>query len=167
MATTAHAAFTRLQSEIRACTLCAEHLPLGPRPVLQAHPAAKILIVGQAPGTAVHRTGIPFNDPSGDRLRTWLGVDRDERTPNRAGAYGLLLSRQGKGRRSSTTAGMRSALAHTITRPLAATTNDHLGRALRHRLASTAAENRHASERRQTVAAICARDATATPSKPA
>ena len=77
MATTAHAAFTRLQSEIRACTLCAKHLPLGPRPVLQAHPAAKILIVGQAPGTAVHRTGIPFNDPSGDRLRAWLGVDRD------------------------------------------------------------------------------------------
>ena len=77
MAVTAHAAFTRLRSEIRTCTLCAEHLPLGPRPVLQAHPAAKILIVGQAPGTAVHRTGIPFNDPSGDRLRTWLGVDRD------------------------------------------------------------------------------------------
>ena len=47
------------------------------RPVIQAHPSAKILIVGQAPGTAVHRTGIPFNDPSGDRLRAWLGVDKD------------------------------------------------------------------------------------------
>ena len=52
-------------------------LPLGPRPVLRAHPAARLLIVGQAPGTRVHATGIPWNDPSGDRLREWLGVDRE------------------------------------------------------------------------------------------
>ena len=68
---------TELLTEIRACRLCAEHLPLGPNPVLQAAQTAKILIVGQAPGIRVHRTGIPFNDPSGDRLRDWLGIDRD------------------------------------------------------------------------------------------
>lgn len=68
---------TELLTEIRACRLCAEHLPLGPNPVLQASLTAKILIVGQAPGIRVHRTGLPFNDPSGDRLRDWLGIDRD------------------------------------------------------------------------------------------
>ncbi len=69
--------FTSLLSEVRACRLCAEHLPLGPRPVLQAHPSARILIVGQAPGRKVHETGLPFNDPSGDRLRRWIGVSRE------------------------------------------------------------------------------------------
>jgi uracil-DNA glycosylase len=66
-----------LLSAVRACTLCAEHLPLGPRPVLQLHPAARILIVGQAPGRKVHQTGVPFNDASGDRLRAWLGLPRE------------------------------------------------------------------------------------------
>lgn len=66
-----------LLPKVRACTLCADHLPLGPRPVLQAHAAARILIAGQAPGRKVHETGIPFNDPSGDRLRDWLGVSRE------------------------------------------------------------------------------------------
>jgi len=60
----------------RACRLCEAHLPLGPRPVVQADAAARILIVGQAPGTRVHASGRPFDDPSGDRLRGWLGVDR-------------------------------------------------------------------------------------------
>lgn len=59
---------------VRACTLCAATLPLGPRPVLRLDPAARILIAGQAPGTRVHQTGIPFNDRSGDRLRQWLSV---------------------------------------------------------------------------------------------
>ena len=67
----------RLLEEARACTLCAAHLPLGPRPVLRAAPSARLMIVGQAPGTRVHETGIPFNDPSGDTLRAWLGVDRE------------------------------------------------------------------------------------------
>lgn len=67
-----------LLREIRACTLCAEHLPLGPRPVVRASSSARILIVGQAPGRRVHETGIPFNDPSGERLREWMGVSRDE-----------------------------------------------------------------------------------------
>jgi len=66
----------RLLEEIRACRICEAHLPLGPRPTLQAGAGARLLIVGQAPGTRVHATGIPFNDPSGDRLRRWLGVDR-------------------------------------------------------------------------------------------
>lgn len=66
-----------LLEQVRACTLCAGHLPLGPRPVLQMHASARILIAGQAPGRKVHETGIPFDDASGDRLRTWLGVSRD------------------------------------------------------------------------------------------
>lgn len=61
----------------RRCTLCAASLPLGPRPVLRAAATARVLIVGQAPGTRVHATGIPWNDPSGDRLRDWLAVDRE------------------------------------------------------------------------------------------
>lgn len=52
-------------------------MPLGPRPVVQADSKATILVVGQAPGRKVHETGIPFNDPSGDRLRVWMGIDRD------------------------------------------------------------------------------------------
>lgn len=67
----------RLLREIARCELCKEHLPLGPRPVLAAHRDARILVVGQAPGRRVHETGIPWNDPSGDRLRDWLGVDRE------------------------------------------------------------------------------------------
>ena len=62
---------------VRACTLCAAHLPLGPRPVLQAHTAARILIAGQAPGRKVHASGIPFDDISGERLRHWLGLSRE------------------------------------------------------------------------------------------
>lgn len=66
-----------LLEEIRACRLCAAELPLGPRPVVRASASARILVVGQAPGTAVHASGIPFDDPSGERLRDWMGVDRD------------------------------------------------------------------------------------------
>lgn len=68
--------FDTLLTDIKGCTLCRAHLPEGPQPVFQAHPAARILIAGQAPGIAAHRSGIPFNDPSGDRLRAWLGIDR-------------------------------------------------------------------------------------------
>lgn len=67
--------FAATLARIRACTLCAPHLPLGPRPVLRASPSARLLIVGQAPGTRVHETGIPWNDRSGDRLRHWLDLD--------------------------------------------------------------------------------------------
>ena len=60
--------------EVRACTLCSHHLPLGPRPVLQLHPDARILVASQAPGRKVHESGVPFSDVSGDRLREWLGM---------------------------------------------------------------------------------------------
>lgn len=66
-----------LLKEVRACTICQAHLPHGPRPVLQAGKAARILIAGQAPGKRVHESGVPFDDASGDRLREWMGIDRD------------------------------------------------------------------------------------------
>lgn len=69
-------ALERLVTEIRACTACADVLPLGPRPILHVSPTARILIASQAPGTRVHETGQSFNDASGDRLRGWLGIDR-------------------------------------------------------------------------------------------
>ncbi|MGD1935820.1 MAG: uracil-DNA glycosylase family protein [Candidatus Phaeomarinobacter sp.] len=71
------AAVRKLLTDIRACTACGDDLPHDPRPVLRASTSARICIVGQAPGTRVHASGIPFDDPSGDRLRDWLGVDRD------------------------------------------------------------------------------------------
>ena len=61
---------------VRSCEHCLEHLPHGVRPVLQVSSSAKILIIGQAPGSKVHASGIPFDDPSGDRLRKWMGVDK-------------------------------------------------------------------------------------------
>ena len=67
---------TVLLREVRACTVCAAHLPNEPRPVLRASASARVLIVGQAPGRKVHDTGIPWNDPSGDLLREWLQIDR-------------------------------------------------------------------------------------------
>jgi len=66
-----------LLDRVRACTLCAPHLPHGVRPVLRASATARLLIIGQAPGARVHATGIPWNDPSGDRLRQWMALDRD------------------------------------------------------------------------------------------
>lgn len=68
---------TDLLAEVRACRHCAAELPLGPNPVLRASDSARLLIVGQAPGTRVHASGIPWDDPSGERLRDWLCVDRD------------------------------------------------------------------------------------------
>ncbi|GMN09597.1 uracil-DNA glycosylase family protein [Croceitalea sp. MTPC9] len=64
----------QLLTQIRACEVCTAHLPLGPRPIVAAHPDAKIIIIGQAPGTKVHETGVPWDDPSGRQLRKWLGV---------------------------------------------------------------------------------------------
>ena len=66
-----------LADEIRACRACAD-LPLGPRPVFRAAATARVLIAGQAPGTRVHATGVPWNDPSGDRLRGWLGLEPEQ-----------------------------------------------------------------------------------------
>ena len=67
-----------LLQQIRACTLCAAHLPLGPRPVLRAASSARLLLVGQAPGTRVHASGVPWDDASGERLRSWMQLDRDD-----------------------------------------------------------------------------------------
>jgi uracil-DNA glycosylase len=65
----------RLLADVRACEVCAENLPLGPRPIVSAHEEARILIIGQAPGKRVHESGVPWDDPSGTRLRQWLGID--------------------------------------------------------------------------------------------
>ena len=67
-----------LLAEVRACRECADMLPLGPRPIVQLSPTARILIASQAPGTKVHDSGIPFSDASGNRLREWMGVSMDE-----------------------------------------------------------------------------------------
>ena len=64
----------QLLSEIRNCEVCVPHLELGPRPIVTAHIDSKIAIVGQAPGSKVHQSGIPWDDPSGKQLRKWLGV---------------------------------------------------------------------------------------------
>jgi uracil-DNA glycosylase len=71
------AALDALLDEVRQCRVCAADLPLGPRPVLRASPSARLLIIGQAPGTKVHESGVPWHDPSGDRLRDWMAMDRD------------------------------------------------------------------------------------------
>lgn len=88
-----------LLDQVRACQLCREQLPLGPRPVVQASETARILIVGQAPGLKVHETGIPFNDPSGDRLRDWMGLDREQfYDPERVAILPMGFCYPGRGR---------------------------------------------------------------------
>ena len=67
----------RLTANIRACRLCEDHLPFQPNPVVRPSKTAKILIIGQAPGTKVHETSISWNDASGNKLREWMGVGRD------------------------------------------------------------------------------------------
>lgn len=68
----------RLLEQVRSCELCCEHLPLGPRPVVRASASARLLIIGQAPGTKVHQSGIPWNDASGNRLRDWLELTPEQ-----------------------------------------------------------------------------------------
>ncbi len=65
-----------LLEDVRSCRVCAGSLPLGPRPVVRARESARLLIIGQAPGTRVHASGMPWDDASGDRLRAWMGLDR-------------------------------------------------------------------------------------------
>jgi len=74
---TTRASLDELLLAVRACRACERQLPLGPRPIVQAHAAARILVVGHAPGLRAHTTGIPWDDPSGERLRDWMGVDKD------------------------------------------------------------------------------------------
>ena len=67
-----------LLTEVRACTVCVDSLPEGPRPVVQVGSKARVVIIGQAPGRRVHQSGVPWDDPSGDRLREWMGVSAEE-----------------------------------------------------------------------------------------
>lgn len=67
-----------LLTEIRKCRVCAPYLEHGPRPVLTAHPESRIVVVGQAPGMAVHRSGVPWDDKSGENLRNWMGINHDD-----------------------------------------------------------------------------------------
>lgn len=69
--------FPEMMHAIAQCDVCAEHLPFAPKPIVQLHPSARILVVGQAPGRKAHEAGIPFDDLSGDRLRAWMGVTRE------------------------------------------------------------------------------------------
>jgi uracil-DNA glycosylase len=66
-----------LLTEIRQCTICSDSLEFGPRPILAAHKQSKIAVIGQAPGSVVHRTGVPWDDLSGKNLRDWMGIDND------------------------------------------------------------------------------------------
>lgn len=68
----------KLLTKIRDCKVCEEYLPLGPRPIVAANKNSKIVIIGQAPGLKVHKTGVPWDDPSGKQLRKWLGVSEEE-----------------------------------------------------------------------------------------
>src|SRR5207248_3794278 len=76
-AATVYPTLEALLAAVRACRVCEAHLPLGPRPVLRAGAAARILVVGQAPGVRVHTTGIPCDEPSGECMRASMGVVRD------------------------------------------------------------------------------------------
>ncbi|MCB1648584.1 MAG: uracil-DNA glycosylase family protein [Pseudomonadales bacterium] len=85
--------------QVRSCHLCAEHLPLGPRPVVRAQPGARLMIIGQAPGTKVHASGIPWDDASGKRLREWLQMDRETfYDENRVAIMPMGFCYPGKGR---------------------------------------------------------------------
>ena len=91
--------FKQLITEVRACTICESDLKDGVRPVLQVDPQARILIVGQAPGSKVHATGIPFDDPSGDRLRDWMGINRETfYDPQQLGILPMGFCYPGKGK---------------------------------------------------------------------
>jgi len=74
----ASTALSQLVDNVKQCDLCEAHLPFDPRPVVQLSSTASLLIIGQAPGRRVHESGIPWNDPSGDRLRDWLNVSREQ-----------------------------------------------------------------------------------------
>ena len=88
-----------LRAEVAACAVCAPHLPLGPRPVLQVGAGARLLIAGQAPGRVVHRRGVPFDDRTGDALRAWLGIDRATfYDPERVAILPLGFCYPGRGR---------------------------------------------------------------------
>ncbi|MDO6595782.1 uracil-DNA glycosylase family protein [Oceanihabitans sp. 2_MG-2023] len=88
-----------LLHKIRQCAICEAHLPLGPRPIVTGNIESKIIIIGQAPGTSVHKTGIAWNDPSGRQLRKWLGVtDEDFYDENKFAIMPMGFCYPGKGK---------------------------------------------------------------------
>ena len=90
--------FKALLMETRACRACADVLPLGPKPILQVHPDARLLIASQAPGRIAHASGIPFQDPSGRRLRDWMGIDETAfYDPHRVAIVPMGLCYPGRG----------------------------------------------------------------------
>ena len=89
----------KLIKNISNCVLCKEHLPLGPRPIISIHPKSKIIIIGQAPGTVVHRTGIPWDDKSGENLRNWMGIkNEDFYNPEKVAIIPMGFCYPGKGK---------------------------------------------------------------------
>jgi uracil-DNA glycosylase len=101
MSSSSPPARARLQSllaQIRACRACEAHLPHGPRPVLQVGRSARVLVVGQAPGARVHASGVPWDDKSGERLRDWMGIDRETfYDPNRVALVPMGYCYPGRG----------------------------------------------------------------------
>jgi uracil-DNA glycosylase len=92
-------AFENQVRKAKSCRLCEKVLPLEPKPIFSIHPKSKILVIGQAPGTKVHTTGFPWNDPSGDELRRWLQVDRETfYNPEIFGIMPMGFCYPGKGR---------------------------------------------------------------------
>lgn len=88
-----------LLAKIRDCRICEAHLPLGPRPVLQASSTSRLLIISQAPGRRVHHSGVPFDDPSGDRLREWMGIGKPVfHDPRRVAIVPMGFCYPGKGK---------------------------------------------------------------------
>ena len=88
-----------LLAAIRACTVCSDSLAAGPRPIVQFSDRARIVIIGQAPGSKVHASGIPWNDDSGDRLRGWIGLSKDQfYDPARVALVPMGFCYPGKGR---------------------------------------------------------------------
>jgi uracil-DNA glycosylase len=113
---TSRAELDRLLAEVAACAVCAQHLPLGPRPILQIGSGARLLIAGQAPGRIVHQRGIPFDDRAGDALRAWLGLERAifyDRERVAILPIGLCYPGARPGRRLAAAPRMRAALADT------------------------------------------------------
>lgn len=88
-----------LLEKIRACRICEAHLPKGCNPVISASKESKIVIIGQAPGKKVHESGVPWDDQSGDNLRSWLGVDKQEfYNPDNFALVGMGFCYPGKGK---------------------------------------------------------------------
>ncbi|MEM7030217.1 MAG: uracil-DNA glycosylase family protein [Chloroflexota bacterium] len=88
-----------LLQQIKACDVCQDKLPHPPRPVMAASPQSKIIIIGQAPGSKVHASGVPWDDPSGDLLRAWLGIKKpDFYNPKKIGIIPMGFCYPGKGK---------------------------------------------------------------------